>query len=91
MCAVFTGFGAAAAGAALAARRETLSAGKAGALQLTFVTGLHAASVVCAAFAAVGVITALVPGKESGTPSSKPAWFVLRENEGPHKHAPDSD
>ncbi len=62
--AVFTSFGGAAAGAALAAGRETLSVAQVAALQQTFVTGLHAAFVVCAMFAAVGVVTALVRGKE---------------------------
>ena len=66
--AVFTSFGAAAAGAALAAGRETLSVEQVRALQQTFVTGLHAAFLVCAVLAAVGVVTALVRGKESGAP-----------------------
>ncbi len=64
--AVFTGLGAAAAGAALAAGRETLSVEQVRALQQTFVKGLHAAFVVCAVFAAVGVVTALGRGRESG-------------------------
>jgi len=66
--AVFTSFGAAAAGAALTAGQET-SVEQVQALQQTFVTGMHAAFVVCAVFAAVGVVTALVRGKESGAPS----------------------
>lgn len=64
--AVFTGLGAAAAGSALAAGRETLGIEQLGPLQQTFVKGLHAAFVVCAAFAAVGVVTALARGTESG-------------------------
>jgi EmrB/QacA subfamily drug resistance transporter len=67
--AVFTSFGAAAAGAALAAGRGTLSVAQVQALQHTFETGLHAAFVVCAVFAAVGVVTALVRGKESDAPT----------------------
>jgi EmrB/QacA subfamily drug resistance transporter len=67
---VFTSFGGAAAGAVLEAGRESLSAQQARALQQTFVAGLHAAFVVCAALAAVGVVTALVRGKER---SSGPA------------------
>jgi hypothetical protein len=68
--AVFTSFGGAAAGAALAAGRETLSVQQVGALQHTFVAGLHAAFVVCAAVAAVGVVTALVRGKERSASTS---------------------
>jgi MFS family permease len=61
--AVFTSVGGAAAGTALAAGRETLRVQQV--LQHTFVAGLHAAFVVCAALAAVGVVTALVRGKET--------------------------
>ena len=61
--AVFTSFGGAAAGAVLAVGRESLSAQQVQALQQTFVAGLHAAFIVCAAIAAVGVVTALVRGK----------------------------
>jgi EmrB/QacA subfamily drug resistance transporter len=63
--AVFTSFGAAAAGATLEARRESLSVQQATALQHVFIAGLHAAFVTCAAIAAVGVLTALVRGKET--------------------------
>ena len=69
--AVFTGFGAAAAGSTLAAGRETLSIEQVGALQQTFVKGLHAAFVVCAVFAAVGVVAALARGRESGAPDPR--------------------
>jgi len=68
--AVFTSFGAAAAGASLAAGRNTLSAAQVGALQQTFVTGLHAAFLVCAMLAGVGVVTALVRGKDTGASTS---------------------
>jgi len=64
--AVFTSFGGAAAGAALVAGRGTLSVEQARALQQTFVTGLHAAFVVCAVLAALGVLTALLRGAERG-------------------------
>jgi EmrB/QacA subfamily drug resistance transporter len=67
--ALFTSFGAAAAGAALAANRHSLSVEQTRALQHTFEGGLHAAFLVCAVFAAVGVATALVRGNESGTPA----------------------
>jgi len=64
--AVFTSFGGAAAGAALVASRGTLSVEQARALQQTFVAGLHAAFVVCAVLAALGVLTALLRGSERG-------------------------
>ena len=67
--AVFTSFGGAAAGAALVAGRETLSVEQARALQQTFVTGLHAAFVVCAVLGAVGVVAALLRGAEGDRPS----------------------
>jgi EmrB/QacA subfamily drug resistance transporter len=62
--AIFTTFGAAAAGATLAAYRQTLGAAQTRALQHTFVTGLHAAFVVCAVLAGLGVATALVRGDD---------------------------
>jgi len=34
-------------------------------LQQTFVSGFHAALILCAAFAAIGIFTALVRGNES--------------------------
>jgi hypothetical protein len=64
--AVFTSSGASAAGATLAASQEMLSVDQTLALQQTFVIGLHAAFVVCAVLAAVGVVTALARGKEAG-------------------------
>jgi EmrB/QacA subfamily drug resistance transporter len=63
--AVFTGSGAAAAGSALAAGRETLGIEQLRPLQQTFVNGLQAAFVVCAGFAIVGVVTALARQTES--------------------------
>jgi MFS family permease len=73
--AIFTTFGAAAAGASLSAGRTTLTVAQVRALQQTFVSGLHAAFVVCAVLAAIGVMTALVRGDDSVAPPSlqKPA------------------
>jgi EmrB/QacA subfamily drug resistance transporter len=64
--AVFTSFGASAAGVALESDRGTLTAGQVRALQQSFVAGLHAAFVVCAVLAALGVAVALVRGNDSG-------------------------
>jgi EmrB/QacA subfamily drug resistance transporter len=64
--AVFAAFGAAAAGNLLETQRHTLSAAQVAALQQTFVGGLHTAFVVCAAVAAIGVVTALTRGGEHG-------------------------
>ena len=61
--AVFTSWGSAAAGSALAAGRGSLSGEQVQALQQTFVAGMHAAFVVCAAVAAIGVVTAVVRGR----------------------------
>ena len=68
--AVFTSLGGAVAGAALSAGRGTLSLEQARSLQQTFVTGLHAAFVVCAMIASLGVVTALLRGAEEGHPPS---------------------
>jgi MFS family permease len=62
--AVFTSLGGAVAGAALSAGRGTLSLEQTRSLQQTFVTGLHAAFVVCAVIASLGVVTALLRGAE---------------------------
>jgi hypothetical protein len=62
--AVFTSSGAAAAGATLQAGRQTLSTEQVQALQQTFVSGLHAALVVCAVLAGIGVVAALAQGGE---------------------------
>jgi EmrB/QacA subfamily drug resistance transporter len=65
--AVFTSLGAAAAGSALMAyggNSSRLPVAETGALQTTFIHGFHAALLVCAAFAAVGVLAALVRGRE---------------------------
>jgi EmrB/QacA subfamily drug resistance transporter len=67
--AVFTSCGGAAAGAALAAGRATLSVEQAQALQRTFETGLHAAFVVCAGLAAAGAVTSLLRGSVGGAPA----------------------
>ncbi len=62
---VFTSFGAAAAGTILATQEQHLPASRVSALQQTFVSGFHAALLLCAAFAAIGIFTALVRGNES--------------------------
>jgi len=78
--AVFTSLGGAAAGAALAADGQTLSIEQVQALQQTFVTGLHAAFVVCAVLAAVGVLTARLRGEESGAPTPPRKMAGLKED-----------
>ena len=79
--AVFAGFGAAEAGSAIVAGRETLSIQQVAILQQTFVKGLHAAFVVCALFAAAGVVTALSRGKETGA-------LLPRRKDSSHTTAP---
>jgi EmrB/QacA subfamily drug resistance transporter len=70
--AVFTSLGGAAAGADLAAGRETLSVEQVQALQQqTFVTALHATFLVCAVLTALGVLIALGRGKEGNAPSPR--------------------
>jgi EmrB/QacA subfamily drug resistance transporter len=80
--AVFTSFGGAAAGAALAAGRGTLGVEQTRALQQTFVTGLHGAFAVCTAIAALGVVTALLRGAEGGDLPSVPG--ARPDEEGPN-------
>ncbi len=62
--AVFASLGGAAAGMSLISFRGHLSGADLVATQETFLTALHTAFLVCAAFAALGVITALVRGSE---------------------------
>ncbi|HWE63269.1 MAG TPA: MFS transporter [Chloroflexota bacterium] len=64
--AVFAGAGATAAGQALAAaiHGHALPHGRLTALQHTFTSGFHAAFLVCAGVAAIGVVTSLVRGDE---------------------------
>jgi MFS family permease len=62
---IFTAFGAAAAGVLLSSQGQSLSTSSVSALQNTFLAGFHAAFLVCAAFAAVGIFTSLVRGNES--------------------------
>jgi EmrB/QacA subfamily drug resistance transporter len=64
--AIFAGFGGAMAARILAApaQRGTLTAGELSALQLTFLSSFRAALLACAAFAAIGLGTALVRGDE---------------------------
>ena len=61
--AVFTSSGAAAAGATLTTHRGHLSEAQVTALQQVFVSGLHAAFLVCAVLAAIGVGAALLRGQ----------------------------
>ena len=67
--AVFASLGGAAAGRQLVLLRDTQRHAGGGltvaALQHTFVDGFHGALVVCAALAALGILTSLVRGKES--------------------------
>lgn len=64
---VFTALGAASAGRLLSAPDvQHLSSGEISALQNTFVTGFHAALLVCALCAAVGIFTALARGAGAG-------------------------
>jgi EmrB/QacA subfamily drug resistance transporter len=63
--AMFTGAGAAAAGAELMASRHTLSGAQQQALEQTFITGLRGAFQVCAVLAALGVGASLIRGKET--------------------------
>jgi EmrB/QacA subfamily drug resistance transporter len=69
--AVLTSYGAAAAGAQLTAGRGKLNAEQTRALQDTFTAGMHAAFLVCAALAALGVVTSLVRGNERGIATSQ--------------------
>jgi len=62
--AVFASFGGAAAASALVRQRGSLPAGQTAALQSTFVSGLHAAFIVCALLAAIGIVTAVSRGRE---------------------------
>lgn len=68
--AVFTTLGGAAAGVILARQSHSLSAAQVSALQNTFVNSFHAALIVCAAFALLGVIAALVRGSSESNTSS---------------------
>src|SRR5438105_8307189 len=61
---IFSGFGAAAAGVLLSSQGQNLSTSGVSALQNTFLAGFHAAFLVCAAFAAIGIFTSLVRGNE---------------------------
>jgi EmrB/QacA subfamily drug resistance transporter len=66
--AVFTGLGGAKAGAILASNSAPASTV---ALQQTFNSGFHAAFIVCAGVAAIGILSSLVRGKENRTPKLK--------------------
>ncbi len=62
--AVFASLGGAAAGSLLVSQEHTLSATQVSALQQTFISSFHAAMLVCAGFAAIGIFTALVRGND---------------------------
>lgn len=61
---MFAAFGGTAAGNLLDTQRHNLPTAQVDALQETFVGALHAAFIICAAVAAIGVVTALVRGRE---------------------------
>ena len=68
---VFAALGGAAAGSLLAAQQaQGISSTSSAGLQQTFVNSFHAALLVCAAFAALGIFTALARGNE-GSQSSE--------------------
>lgn len=62
--AVFASLGGAAAGSLLLSQERTLPAAQVSALQQSFVSSFHAAMLVCAGFAAMGIFTALVRGND---------------------------
>jgi EmrB/QacA subfamily drug resistance transporter len=68
--AVFASLGGASAGMTLISFRTSLTDDQIAATQATFIDALHTAFLVCAAFAAVGVLTALVRGKDQPTPDA---------------------
>jgi hypothetical protein len=75
--AIFASFGGATAARILADQvpHRMLAAGEFSALQLTFLSSFRAALLACAAFAAIGIATALVRGHERS-----PAARIKHEN-----------
>ncbi len=70
---VFAGLGGATAGTLLVAQRaHHLVQANVSTLQNTFVSGFHAALLVCALFAALGIFTALARGSGAGVKSAAP-------------------
>src|SRR5438132_2227618 len=69
---IFTAFGAAAAGVLLSAQGHNLSTSSVSDLQNTFLAGFHAAFIVCAAIAAIGIFTSLVRGNENKNRQTQP-------------------
>jgi EmrB/QacA subfamily drug resistance transporter len=67
--AIFTSLGGAVAGAILAQGGQHLPPAQLANLQTTFTTSFHAAFIVCAVIAALGIFTSLVRGKEQRTGS----------------------
>jgi EmrB/QacA subfamily drug resistance transporter len=62
---IFSGFGAAAAEVLLSSPGQSLSTSRVNDLQNTFLAGFHAAFLLCATFAAIGIFTSLVRGNEN--------------------------
>jgi EmrB/QacA subfamily drug resistance transporter len=69
---IFSGFGAAAAGVLLSSEGQRLSTSRVNDLQNTFLAGFHAAFLVCAACAAIGIITSLVRSNENKNRQTPP-------------------
>ncbi len=63
---IFAAFGGAIAGNILSAHTQHLSTSQVSSLQQTFIGGFHAAFLACAAFAAIGIFTALARGNAAG-------------------------
>jgi MFS family permease len=78
--AVFTTLGGAAAGATLVTSLGQLTSPQIATLQRTFVHGFQTALLVCAAFSAVGVLTALVRGQDHRPAASGTRINGLRSN-----------
>ncbi|HEY4385513.1 MAG TPA: MFS transporter [Ktedonobacteraceae bacterium] len=68
---IFSSFGAAAAGIRLSLEGQSLSSGTVSTLQNTFLAGFHAAFILCATFAAIGIFTSLVRGNEHNNRQQK--------------------
>jgi hypothetical protein len=68
---IFAALGGATAGTLLSSPQAGLAQAKVMALQNTFVTSFHAALLVCAAFAALGIFTVLARGSEAGVKKAR--------------------
>ena len=56
----------------LSSQGQNLSTSRVSDLQNTFLAGFHAAFIVCAAFAAIGIFTSLVRGNENKNRQTQP-------------------